>query len=80
MGGVKQQIVEGCIWQHHADVVVARCYQVRKHAAFAFADDEGLPLLDFKDLHALIMYVSENAKELSQRLIRDLLHLSCIGF
>ena len=33
---------------------------------FKAADDEGLLLLDLKDLRALLVYTSENAKELSQ--------------
>ena len=33
---------------------------------FKAADDEGLLLLDLKDLRALLVYASENAKELSQ--------------
>lgn len=35
------------------------------YAAFRFADDEGLLLLDLKDLRALLTFVGENAKELS---------------
>jgi hypothetical protein len=34
--------------------------------AFALADDEGLLLLDFKDLRAILMHVGERAAELSQ--------------
>jgi DNA helicase HerA-like ATPase len=34
--------------------------------AFKAADDEGLLLLDLKDLRALLVYASENAKSLSQ--------------
>ena len=33
---------------------------------FKIADDEGLLLIDTKDLRAMLQYVSENAKELSQ--------------
>lgn len=35
--------------------------------AFALADDEGLPLLDFDDLRALLIHVGEHADELSLR-------------
>src|SRR5690606_7346047 len=35
--------------------------------AFRVADDEGLPLLDLKDLQALLVWVGENAKELGLR-------------
>ncbi|MCD7059412.1 helicase HerA-like C-terminal domain-containing protein [Pelagibacterium xiamenense] len=35
------------------------------NAAFALADDEGLLLLDFKDLRALLAHVGERRKELS---------------
>lgn len=35
------------------------------HAAFAFADDAGLLLLDLKDLRAVLNHVSENARALS---------------
>ncbi|MEO1039723.1 MAG: helicase HerA-like domain-containing protein [Pseudomonadota bacterium] len=35
--------------------------------AFALSDDDGLLLLDLKDLRALLMHVSENRAELSQR-------------
>ena len=35
--------------------------------AFRVADEEGLPLLDLKDLQALLVWVGENAKELSLR-------------
>ncbi|HVJ62676.1 MAG TPA: helicase HerA-like domain-containing protein, partial [Tahibacter sp.] len=34
---------------------------------FKLADDEGLLLLDLKDLRALLTFVAENAKEISQR-------------
>ena len=37
------------------------------NVAFAAADDEGLLLLDFKDLRAMLSYTAENAKELSRR-------------
>ncbi len=33
--------------------------------AFRIADEEGLPLLDFKDLTAILQFVSENAKAVS---------------
>src|SRR5690606_37573788 len=33
--------------------------------AFRIADEEGLPLLDFKDLTAILKFVGENAKEIS---------------
>jgi phosphoserine aminotransferase len=33
---------------------------------FRVADENGLLLLDIKDLRAMLQYVSENAKELSQ--------------
>jgi DNA helicase HerA-like ATPase len=36
--------------------------------AFRLADDEGMALLDLKDLQALLAHVSERAKELSARL------------
>ncbi len=36
------------------------------NVAFRAADEEGLLLLDFKDLRSLLRYVSENAKELSR--------------
>ncbi len=32
--------------------------------AFAYADDEGLPLLDFEDLRSIIQYVAENRKDI----------------
>ena len=35
--------------------------------AFRLADEEGLPLLDLKDLQALLVWIGENAKELSLR-------------
>ncbi|MEM1351025.1 MAG: helicase HerA-like domain-containing protein [Pseudomonadota bacterium] len=35
--------------------------------AFRLADEEGLPLLDLKDLQALLVWVGENAKDLSLR-------------
>ena len=35
--------------------------------AFRVADEEGLPLLDMKDLQALLLWVGENQKELSLR-------------
>jgi uncharacterized protein len=35
--------------------------------AFRVADEEGLPLLDMKDLRALLVWVGENQKELSLR-------------
>ncbi|WP_135505473.1 helicase HerA-like domain-containing protein [Roseovarius aestuariivivens] len=35
--------------------------------AFRVADEQGLPLLDLKDLQALLVWVGENAKELSLR-------------
>ncbi len=35
--------------------------------AFRASDEEGLPLLDLKDLQALLVWVGENAKELSLR-------------
>lgn len=35
--------------------------------AFRLSDDEGLPLLDLKDLRALLIWVGENAPELSLR-------------
>ena len=35
--------------------------------AFRLADEEALPLLDLKDLQALLVYVGENAKSLSLR-------------
>ena len=37
------------------------------NVAFAAADDEGLLLLDFKDLSAMLTYTAENAKALSRR-------------
>jgi uncharacterized protein len=37
------------------------------NAAFKYADDEGLLLLDFKDLRALLSHVAENRVELSSR-------------
>lgn len=36
------------------------------YALFKIADDEGLLLLDFKDLKAMLSFVSENSKELSK--------------
>ncbi|WP_299657867.1 helicase HerA-like domain-containing protein [uncultured Tateyamaria sp.] len=35
--------------------------------AFRLADEEGMPLLDLKDLQALLVWVGENAKDLSLR-------------
>ena len=35
------------------------------HVAFKYADDEGLLLLDLKDLQALLAYVAENRNEIS---------------
>jgi DNA helicase HerA-like ATPase len=35
--------------------------------AFRLADEEGLPLLDLKDLQALLVWIGENAKDLSLR-------------
>ncbi len=35
--------------------------------AFRVSDDDGLPLLDLKDLQALLLWVGENARELSLR-------------
>ncbi len=35
--------------------------------AFRLADEEGLPLLDLKDLQALLVWIGENAKALSLR-------------
>ncbi|WP_299409174.1 helicase HerA-like domain-containing protein [uncultured Roseobacter sp.] len=35
--------------------------------AFRLADEEGLPLLDLKDLQSLLVWIGENAKELSLR-------------
>ena len=35
--------------------------------AFRVADEQGLPLLDLKDLQALLVWVGENAKEMSLR-------------
>lgn len=37
------------------------------NVAFRVADEEGLPLLDLKDLQALLVFVGENAKDLSLR-------------
>ena len=37
------------------------------NVAFRVADEEGLPLLDMKDLQALLVFVGQNAKELSLR-------------
>ena len=37
------------------------------NVAFRVADEEGLPLLDLKDLQALLVWVGENAKDLSLR-------------
>ena len=36
------------------------------HIAFAVADDEGMLLLDLKDLRAMLNFVKENAKELNE--------------
>ena len=35
--------------------------------AFRIADEEGLPILDLKDLQALLVYVAERASELTVR-------------
>ena len=35
--------------------------------AFRLSDEEGLPLLDLKDLRALLVWIGEHAKELSLR-------------
>lgn len=37
------------------------------NVAFALADDEGLALLDLKDLRSLLTYISENSSEVSAR-------------
>ncbi|WP_106744319.1 helicase HerA-like domain-containing protein [Yoonia maritima] len=37
------------------------------NVAFRVADEEGLPLLDLKDLQAMLVWVGQNAKELSLR-------------
>lgn len=37
------------------------------NVAFRVADEEGLPLLDLKDLQALLIWVGQNAKDLSLR-------------
>ena len=37
------------------------------NVAFRVADEEGLPLLDLKDLRALLVWVGQNAKDLSLR-------------
>lgn len=37
------------------------------NVAFRVADEDGLPLLDLKDLQALLVWVGQNAKELSLR-------------
>ncbi|MEY1555363.1 helicase HerA-like domain-containing protein [Yoonia sp. R2331] len=37
------------------------------NVAFRVADEEGLPLLDLKDLQALLVWVGQNAKDLSLR-------------
>lgn len=37
------------------------------NVAFRVADEDGLPLLDLKDLQALLLWVGQNAKELSLR-------------
>jgi DNA helicase HerA-like ATPase len=37
------------------------------NVAFRVADEEGLPLLDLKDLQALLVWVGQNSKELSLR-------------
>lgn len=37
------------------------------HIAFALADDEGMLLLDLKDLRAMLNHIAENAQELSQQ-------------
>lgn len=37
------------------------------NVAFRVADEEGLPLLDLKDLQALLVWVGQNARELSLR-------------
>ncbi len=60
------------------------------HVAFALADDEGMLLLDLKDLRAVLTYVAEHADELGQRyglvskasvnaIQRDLLQLEAQG-
>ena len=60
------------------------------HVAFALADDEGLLLLDLKDLRAILQYVAEHADELGSRyglvnkasanaILRDLLKLEQQG-
>lgn len=60
------------------------------HVAFALADDEGLLLLDLKDLRAILHYVAEHADELGSRyglvnkasanaILRDLLKLEQEG-
>ncbi|MEM8594495.1 MAG: helicase HerA-like domain-containing protein [Pseudomonadota bacterium] len=36
------------------------------YIAFTYADDEGLPLLDLKDLKSLISFLQDNAKDLRQ--------------
>lgn len=37
------------------------------NVAFRLADEEGLPLLDLKDLQALLVFIGENAAEISTR-------------
>ena len=37
------------------------------NVAFRLADDEGLPLLDLKDLQAMLTFIAENAREISGR-------------
>ncbi len=37
------------------------------NVAFRLADEEELPILDFKDLQALLVYIAENAAEISAR-------------
>ena len=42
---------------------------VAEHQAVAFrlADEEGLPLLDLKDLQAMLVFIGENANTISTR-------------
>lgn len=42
-------------------------------AVFRIADDQGLLLIDFKDLKAMLTYVSENAAELKMSMAISLL-------
>ena len=37
------------------------------NVAFRLADEEQLPVLDLKDLQALLVFIAENASEISQR-------------